>query len=143
MTPLKEGQQVLIKNPRNLVSTVVQQRPGDRDLPEKKRRYLVKIEDELYFHHDDIEALAEPSKDLLRCSPEWLAEFQRCLAAGHRFVANNKDMDALQEFSEAGTKVGLVKKLPNEIKSAPDCNLRNRGRQERPEWARCVWIAFG
>jgi hypothetical protein len=112
MTPLKEGQQVLIKNPRNLVGTVVQQRPGDRDLPEENRRYLVKIEDELYFHLNDIEALAEPSKELVRYSPEWLAEFQRCLAAGQRFVANNKDMDALQEFSEAGTKVGLVKKLP-------------------------------
>jgi hypothetical protein len=40
MTPLKEGQQVLIKNPRSLIGTVVHRRPGDRELPEEKRRNL-------------------------------------------------------------------------------------------------------
>jgi hypothetical protein len=37
MSPLKKGQQVLIKNPHVLEGTVVMERPGDKDLPEEKR----------------------------------------------------------------------------------------------------------
>jgi hypothetical protein len=49
-------------------------------------------------------------------SAEWLAELQRCADAVQRLGANNKDMDALEQLSDAGTKIGLVKKLPNAAK---------------------------
>jgi hypothetical protein len=113
MNPLKEGQQVLIKNPRSLVGTVVHQRPGDRDLPEEARSYLVKIEEQqLYYRLDDFEVLPEPSKEFVKYSAEWTAQLQRFVDAGQRFMANNKDMAALQELSDAGTKIGFVKPLP-------------------------------
>jgi hypothetical protein len=112
MTPLKEGQQVLLKNPRNLVGTVVHQRPGDRDLPEEKRSYLVRIEEQqLYYRLDDVEVLPEPRKELERFSPEWMTELQRFVNAGQRLVADNNDKDALAEFSDAGTKIGWVKPI--------------------------------
>src|ERR1039458_9483880 len=75
MIRLKEGQQVLVKNPRGLVGTVVHQRPGDRELPEEKRSYLIKVEEhQRYYRLDDVEVLPEPSKELEKYSPEWMAE---------------------------------------------------------------------
>jgi len=112
MTALKEGQQVLVKNPRAIEGTVVHQRPGDRDLPEEKRRYLVRIEEERYYHLDDLEAFPETT-ELANGSAEWLAELRRCSDAVQRLGANNKDMAALEQLSDAGRKIGLVKKLPN------------------------------
>jgi hypothetical protein len=113
MIPLNEGQQVLIKNPRGIVGTVVHQRSDDRGLPEEKRSYLIKVEEhQRYYRLDDIEVLSEPSKELERYSPEWMAEIQRFVNAGQRLLANNKDMDALTEFSDAGSKIGFVKPLP-------------------------------
>jgi hypothetical protein len=111
MSPLKEGQQVLIKNPRALEGTVVHQRPGDRDLPEEKRRYLVRIaEEERYYRLDDLEEITEPAP--AKYSPEWMAELQRCVDAAKRVQAGNKDAAALEEFLDAGRKIGFVKKLP-------------------------------
>jgi hypothetical protein len=113
MTSLKEGQQVLIRNPRSLVGTVVHQRPGDRDLPEEKRSYLIKVEEQQrYYHLDDVEVLPEPSKELEKYSPEWMAEMQRMLSAGQRLLVNKNDRDAMAEFSDAGSKIGFVKPLP-------------------------------
>jgi hypothetical protein len=112
MTPLKEGQQVLIRNPRNVIGTVVRQRPGDRNEPEEKRHYLVKIEEQqLYYLADDLEALPEPSKELRRYSPEWMAELQRFVSAGQRIIADMNDKDASAEFIDAGTKIGWVKPI--------------------------------
>ncbi len=51
-------------------------------------------------------------KELVKYSPEWMADLKRSVDAGQRFIANNKDMDALAEFSDAGTKIGFVKPLP-------------------------------
>jgi hypothetical protein len=111
MTALKKGQKVLVPNPRAIEGTVVDQRPGDRDLPEEQRRYLVRIaENERYYHLEDLEEIPEPPP--AKYSPEWMAELQRFVNAGQRLIANNKDGDALAEFSDAGTKIGFVKELP-------------------------------
>ena len=89
------------------------QRPGDRELPEEKRSYLIKVEEhQRYYRLDDVEVLPEPSKELEKYSPEWMAEMQRFVNAGQRLLANNNDMDALAEFSDAGSKIGFVKPLP-------------------------------
>lgn len=52
------------------------------------------------------------SKELVMYSAEWSAELQRWLNAGQRLLTNNKDMDALAEFSDAGAKIGWVKTIP-------------------------------
>ena len=48
---VQQRQQVLIKNPRSLVGTVLRERPGGASLPVDERRYLVPIEAEerLFF----------------------------------------------------------------------------------------------
>jgi hypothetical protein len=64
MTPLKEGQQVFIKNPRGLEATVVKQRPGDKELPEEDRRYIVNINvAQQLYHLADLEAIETKKPD--------------------------------------------------------------------------------
>jgi hypothetical protein len=41
-------------------------------------------------------------------SKEWMAELKRFVDAGQRFVANNNDRAAFDEFSEAGRKLGWI-----------------------------------
>jgi hypothetical protein len=73
--PFKEGQEVLIKNPRSLVGVIVRARPGDRDELPENRRYLVRIqESERFYLPHDLEALEEPAAKLNQYSPEWNVE---------------------------------------------------------------------
>jgi len=106
--PLQEGQQVLIKNPRALVGTVVKARPGDKGLPEEQTHYLVRISDELFYLSTDLEAVENPNMELERYSPEWLAEFNRWLELGRWWLANQGDTAALAQFSESGRKLGFI-----------------------------------
>jgi hypothetical protein len=111
--PLKEGQKIVIKKPHTIVGTVVQQRPGDRELPEEQRRYIVQIDAvQQIYHPDDIEVVPERTEPQ-RYSEQWDAELQRCVDGMQRFVDSGKtDMGALDVFLESGRKIGLVKKLP-------------------------------
>jgi hypothetical protein len=43
-----------------------------------------------------------------RFSPDWNAALERFLDAGQRLLANNRDREALAEFSEAGEKIGWI-----------------------------------
>src|SRR5271157_5562641 len=105
----KEGQEVLIKNPRPLVGVIVRERPGDRDELPENRRYLVRIpESEMFYLPRDLEAFEEPTAKLKQYSPEWNAELARWIDAGQRLMANNNDLAALQEFSESGNKIGFI-----------------------------------
>lgn len=108
--PLKEGQQVLIKNPRPLVATVVRERPGDRNMPEEQRRYIVRIsedalQEQYIYPPSNLEPIREP--EIVRYSPEWTAEFQRWLDAAVKWSANHSDRDAWNQFSESGSKLGF------------------------------------
>ena len=105
----KEGQEVLIKNPRPLVGVIVRERPGDKDELPENRRYLVRIqESEKFYLPRDLEALEEPSAKLKQYSHEWSAELERWVAAGQKLMANNNDRDAWQEFIESGSKIGFI-----------------------------------
>jgi hypothetical protein len=111
MTALKEGQKVLVTNPRALEGTVVHQRLGDRDLPEDQRRYLVRIsEEERYYRLGDLEEIPEAAP--AKYGPEWVAALEQCVDTAKRVQANNKDAAALDEFLDAGRRIGFVKKLP-------------------------------
>ena len=71
---LKAGQPVLIK--RFLVGTVLEDRPGDSELPLEDRGYKVCVsEDKFTFRPRDLEPLAESTNALAKFSPEWSAEF--------------------------------------------------------------------
>ncbi len=86
--PFKEGQEVLIKNPRSLVGVIVRERPGDRDELPENRRYLVRIaEIENYYLPRDLEALDEPTAKLKPYSSEWNAELARWIDAGQSLMA--------------------------------------------------------
>jgi hypothetical protein len=107
--PFKEGQEVLIKNPRSLVGVIVRERPGDRDELPENRHYLVRIPDtEKFYLPLDLEVLEEPTAKLKQYSSEWNAELARWIDAGQRLMANNNDLAALQEFSESGSKIGFI-----------------------------------
>jgi hypothetical protein len=107
--PFKEGQEVLIKNPRSLIGVIVRERPGDRDELPESRRYVVRIpEREMFFLPRDLEAIEEPTATLKQYSAEWNAELARWIDAGQRLMANNNDLAALQEFSESGSKIGYI-----------------------------------
>jgi hypothetical protein len=116
--PFKKGQEVLIKNPGPLVGVIVRERPGDRDEGPEKRRYLVRIpEVEKFYLPSTLEAIEEPTATLKQNSPEWNTELARCIDAGQRLIANNHDLDALQEFSESGRKIGFVVPIPDSSKT--------------------------
>jgi hypothetical protein len=110
---LKEGQQVLIKNPRSLVGTVLRERPGDRDLPEGERRYMVHIPGGDYFYlPSDLEPVEESSNTPVKYGAEWSAELARWVDAGQRWLADNNDRAAWDEFSESGSKLGFFVPIP-------------------------------
>jgi hypothetical protein len=117
--PFKDGQEVLIKNPRPLVGIIVRERPGDRDELPENRHYIVRITDtEKLYLPRDLEPFEEPSSgQLKRYSPEWNAELTRWIEAGKRLVANNHDATALKDFSEAGSKIGFVVPISDGTKS--------------------------
>jgi hypothetical protein len=116
--PFKEGQEVLIKNPRPLVGVIVRERPGDRDELPENRHYLVRIpESEKFYLPRDLEAVEEPSTKLKQYSPEWNVELARWIAAGQRLIANNHDLAALQEFSESGSKIGFIVPISDSSKT--------------------------
>jgi len=110
---LEKGQPVLIK--RFLVGTVLEDRPGDSELPPEKRCYRVHVsEDKLVCRPSDLEAVAEPSNTLTKLSPEWSAEFSRWLEAGSRFQTDNTDRTAWDDFSAAGSKLGFFVPIKEE-----------------------------
>lgn len=113
---LKAGQQVIIKNPRSLVGTVVRERPGDRDLPEGERRYLVRIAEERFYLPSDLEPAEEENKNPTKFSAEWNAEMARFVEAGQRWVADNSDRAAFDAFSESGRKLGWIVPIPEQAK---------------------------
>ena len=107
---LEKGQPVLIK--RFLVGTVLEDRPGDSELPPEKRCYMVLVpEDKLVCRPSDLEALAEPSNKLTKFTPEWSAEFSRWLEAGNRLLTDKADRTAWDDFSAGGSKLGFF--VPN------------------------------
>jgi hypothetical protein len=115
--PFKEGQEVLIKNPRSLVGVVVRERLGDKDELPENRRFLVRIqESERFYLPGDLEAVEEPTEKLEQYSPQWNAELARWLNAGQRLMANNDDPAALQEFSESGSNLGFVIPISDSFK---------------------------
>jgi hypothetical protein len=110
---IEKGQPVLIK--RFLVGTVLEDRPGDSELPPEKRCYMVHVsEDNLVCRPSDLVAVAEPSNTLTKLSPEWSAEFSRWLEAGNRFQTDNTDRTAWDDFSAAGSKLGFFVPIKEE-----------------------------
>ena len=104
--PLKDGQSVLIK--RFLVGIVLEERPGDKELPQEQRHYMVHVpEGTFVFSPSDLEPLEEPDDTLAKPGAEWSAEFARWLEAGKRFLTDKTDRTAWDEFSAVGTKLGF------------------------------------
>jgi hypothetical protein len=103
---LEKGQSVLIK--RFLIGNVLEDRPGDRDLPPEERCYMVQVsEDKLVCRPSDLEALAEPSNTLTKFTPEWSAEFSSWLEAGSRFQTDKTSQAAWDDFLTSGSKLGF------------------------------------
>jgi hypothetical protein len=103
---LKKGQPVLIK--RFLVGTVLEDRPGDSELPLEERSYMVHVSGETRVcRPSELEAVEESSNTLTKFSPEWSAEFSCWLESGARFSTDNTDRTAWDEFSAAGSKLGF------------------------------------
>ena len=96
---------VLIKNPRVLEGTVVDERPGKLNASGESG-YRVRIsEDEHYYRESDLEPIA-PRK-MERDSPEWNAELKRWIDAGTRLLANSEDSAARDAFVESGSILGF------------------------------------
>jgi len=114
--PFKEGQEVLIKNPHSIVGVIVRERPGDRDLPQEERRYIVHIPEQdrdLIYSPTDLEAIEQPqaqspSTKPTPYSPAWTTQVEKFIVAGQRWMANNDDHDAMKEFVEAGRKLNFI-----------------------------------
>jgi hypothetical protein len=106
---LKKGQKVYIKRQIPVYGTVLEESPGDQDLPVEKRRYRVKIDaDELLFYPGDLEAYSKKSETDEQY--EALAQF---FAATKRFIqSGSKDTVAFKELTEAGEKAGVIKNPP-------------------------------
>lgn len=111
---LREGQQVVIKNPRALLGTVVRQRPGDADLPEDERRYEVRIQEESQFYLlHDLEPVAEDEEDLRPYSRKWMEQLQRWTEAGQQLYRNADDETARRNFIDAGHALGFMVSKPS------------------------------
>jgi hypothetical protein len=107
MLPLKKGQEVVIKNPGELIGTVVRARPGNKGLPEEQKVYRVQII-ERWYKRTALEPVQQPSDVLKPSSPEWLAELHRCLESGQRWIANQNDSAAWGQFVASGAKLGII-----------------------------------
>ena len=108
MTKFKKGQQVLIKNPRYLVGTIVEPRPGDKGLPEEQTHYLVQISEERYYLSSELEPAEDPNAKPARYSEEWIAELNRMAASGQQWLQNRSDKTAWDAFVDAGEKIGFI-----------------------------------
>jgi hypothetical protein len=106
MLPLKEGQQVVIKNPGPLMGIVVRARSGDKGLPEEQKLYLVQIPPKRY-RRSALEPVQQSSETLGRGSREWLAEMRGLIESGQRWLANQNDSAARDQFVESGRKLGI------------------------------------
>lgn len=104
---LNEGQEVIIKNPRSLVGTVVRQRPGDANLPEDERLYEIKIDENRFYRLQDLEPIEEDTS-LRRYSPEWMTQLKRWTEASQELVHNGNDEVARQNFIDAGHALGFI-----------------------------------
>lgn len=110
---MKEGQPVLIK--RFLTGTVLQDRPGDKELPQGQRNYMVQVRERtLVIPPDGLVPLPEPDNTLEKFSNEWSEELSRFIVAGNKIVANLADRTAWDEFSSAGSKLGFVVPIKEE-----------------------------
>jgi len=49
---------------------------------------------------------------LERLSPEWIAELNRMIEAGERWMSNNNDEAAWDQFMESSSRLGFI--VPNE-----------------------------
>jgi hypothetical protein len=107
MMPLKEGQQVLIKNPRALVGTVVAARPEQPGVAEEDRLYKVHIDDTCICRNADLQAVNESTQMDLN-SLEGNAELRRMSEALEKWLANNNDRAAWDQFAESGRKLGII-----------------------------------
>jgi hypothetical protein len=104
----KKGQQVLIKNPGDLLGTIIKPRPGDHGLPEEETHYVVRISCDRYCLSASLESAEEPNDTLKPYSAEWLAEFQRWTDSAKSLVADQNDGAAITQFIESGSKLGYV-----------------------------------
>lgn len=104
---LSEGQEVIIKNPRSLVGTVVRQRPGDAHLADDERLYEVKIDENRFYRLQDLEPIEE-DKSLRPYSSEWMTQLERWTEAGQRLVKNADDHVAQRNFIDAGHALGFI-----------------------------------
>lgn len=104
---LKEGKEVIIKNPRALVGKVIRQRPGDANLPEDERLYEIKIDENRFYRLQDLEPLEE-DKSLRQYSREWLTQLEQWTEAGQRLVQNADDDAARRNFIDAGHALGFI-----------------------------------
>lgn len=125
--PLKKGEQVLIKNPRALLGTVIERRPGDDGLPEEQAHYLIKISEERFYLSTDLEPAEQPSDKLERYSPEWTAEMNQFVESGQRWIANPNDMEALEQFSESGRKLGIIVPKDKAESKPEESSYKKRG----------------
>ena len=116
MIPLKEGQQVLIKNARALVGTVVPARPEQPGVAEEDRLYKVRIDDTCVCRNADLQAVEE-STEMDLYSREGSAELQRMREALEKWLANNSDRAAWDQFAESGRKLGIILPLRQDAKA--------------------------
>jgi hypothetical protein len=103
----KEGQEVFIKNPGELIGTVIKARPGDKDQPEDQTYYLVQLPDR-YYRSTSLEPVDEPSDKLKPYSTEWIEEVNHFVDSGKQLLQDQNDGEARAKFSEAGRKLGWI-----------------------------------
>jgi hypothetical protein len=105
MDELKKGQEVAIKSAKGLSGTVL----AARDDGAEGVIYKVLIpERTMYFRREDSEAWPPPSARPHRGSAEWLRELERFTEQCEQFRANPKDADLMNQWMEAGEKLGFI-----------------------------------
>jgi len=107
MMPLKEGQQVLVKNRRALIGTVVAARPEQLGVAEEDRLYKVHVDDTCVCRNADLQVVNESAQiDLY--SLEGNTELRRMSEALEKWIANKSDHAARDQFAESGRKLGII-----------------------------------
>jgi|ERR1700686_541210 len=107
MMPLKEGQQVLVKDLRPLIGTVVAARPEQPGVVEEDRLYKIHIDDTCVCRNADLQVVNE-SVQMDLYSPEGNAELRRMGEALEKWLANNSDHASRDQFDLSGRKLGII-----------------------------------
>lgn len=109
---LRPGDEVWIKEPTHIYGKVVGPRPGDATLPRDKQAWMVQILPRIQYLPPDRFELVDRPKDPNAPhdypSKEWFDELAASYDSGTRWLANNSDTKAMNEFVESLRKLGFI-----------------------------------